>query len=319
MFPRHIIFLLLTFFLTACESLVRDVDQSDLPQVESKLVVQCFISPQAARINVVVTESIPLFAEPDLKGGVIPNAVVKISDGAREAVIPFDTANQLYSVDKGALPILPGNTYFLSVTNGVRAVKATCTVPASATVPKTYEIDTSSSGDISARDTSLTVKYTWNDIAGQANYYRVRASLDLEYSIPEGVGPNSGQIIEKRVRNRFNFNWDDTIGRNDFRNDVNLDGADFNSPIGRVKLPKPLSYTADDGTAYLSFPKSKIISVTMEVYNTDEHYFKYHRSVQTRGDSDNPFVEPSLIYTNIEGGLGCFGSYNSGQLIYRPK
>lgn len=57
----------------------------------------------------------------------------------------------------------------------------------------------------------------------------------------------------------------------------------------------------------------------MEVYNTDEHYFKYHRSVQTRGDSDNPFVEPSLIYTNVEGGLGCFGAYNSGQLVYRPK
>ncbi len=319
MFPRYIVFLFLILFLAACESLVTDVDQSNLPHVESKLVVQCFISPQATRINVVVTESIPLFTEPDLKGGVIPNAIVKLSDGSREIVIPFDTTNQLYSIDKSALSILPGKTYFLSVTNGVRSVSASCTVPATAVVPKTYEIDTSSSGDISARDTSLTVKYTWNDIAGQANYYRVRASLDLEYSVPEGVTSNQGQLIEKRVRNRFNFNWDDAIGRNDFRNDVNLDGTDFNSPIGRVKLPKPLSYTAGDGTAYLSFPKSKIISVTMEVYNTDEHYFKYHRSVQTRGDSDNPFVEPSLIYTNIEGGLGCFAAYNAGQLIYRPK
>ncbi|SDG14576.1 protein of unknown function [Dyadobacter soli] len=319
MFPRYIIFFFLTFFLAACESLVTDVDRADLPQVESKLVVQCFISPQAARINVIVTESIPLFAEPDLKGGVIPNAVVKLSDGTREAVIPFDTTNQLYSVDKGALTILPGKTYFLSVTNGVRSVKATCTVPENAAVPKTYEIDTSVAGDIATLDTTLTVKYAWNDIAGQPNYYRVRASLDLEYSVPEGVSSNQGQIIEKRVRNRFNFNWDDTIGRNDFRNDVNLDGADFNSPIGRVKLPNPLSYTGSDGTVYLSFPKSKIISVTMEVYNTDEHYFKYHRSIQTRGDSDNPFVEPSLIYTNIEGGLGCFGAYNAGQVIYRPK
>lgn len=317
MFPRYIVFLFLTLFLAACESLVTDVDQSNLPKVESKLVVQCFISPQAARINVVVTESIPLFTEPELKGGVIPNAIVKLSDGSREIVIPFDTTNQLYSIDKSALIISPGKTYFLSVTNGVRSVSASCTVPVSAVVPKTYEIDTSSSGDISARDTSLTVKYAWNDIAGQANYYRVRAALDLEYSVPEEL--SAGQFKEKRVRNRFNFNWDDAIGRNDFRNDVNLDGTTFNSPIGRVKLPRPLSYTAGDGKVYLSFPKSKIISVTMEVYNADEHYFKYHRSVQTRGDSDNPFVEPSLIYTNIEGGLGCFGSYNSGQLIYRPK
>lgn len=319
MFSRYILLFSLTLFLAACESLVTDVDQGNLPQVESKLVVQCFISPQAARINVIVTESAPLFTEPGLKGGVIPNAVVKLSDGSREAVIPFDTTNQLYSADKAALPILPGKTYFLSVTEGVRSVHATCTVPLSAVVPNTYKIDTSSTGDISARDTSLTVKYSWADIAGQANFYRVRASLDLEYSVPEGVTSNQGQLIEKRVRNRFNFNWDDTIGRNDFRNDVNLDGTDFNSPTGRVRLPGPLSYSAGDGKVYLSFPKSKIVSVTMEVYNTDEHYFKYHRSVQTRGDSDNPFVEPSLIYTNIEGGLGCFASYNSGQVIYRPK
>jgi hypothetical protein len=88
-------------------------------------------------------------------------------------------------------------------------------------VPKTYEIDTSYSGSISARDTSLTVKFTWNDLAGQTNYYRVRASLDLGIQRPGRAfcRPVQG----KRVRNRFNFNWDDTIGRNDFRNDVNLD------------------------------------------------------------------------------------------------
>ncbi|SEI46140.1 protein of unknown function [Dyadobacter sp. SG02] len=314
MFIRNILFLFLTLLLAACESLVTDVDNGDLPQVESKLVVQSFISPQSSRINVVVSESIPLFAEPDLKGGVIPNAIVRLSDGAREAVIPFDTANQLYSADKAVLPILPGKTYFLSVTDGVRSVSATCTVPASAIVPESYKIDTSYSG----QDTSLTVKFNWKDIAGQTNYYRVRASLDLEYSLPEEIS-GTGQFTEKRVRNRFNFNWDDTIGRNDFRNDVNLDGSEFNSPIGRVKLPHPLSYSTSNGTVYTSYPKSKIVSITMEVFNTDEHYFKYHRSVQTRGDSDNPFVEPSLIYTNIEGGLGCFGSYNSGQFIYRPK
>ncbi len=317
MFPRYLIFLFVTLLLAACESLVNDVDQGDLPQVESKLVVQSFISPQAARINVVVTESIPLFAEPSLKGGVIPNAIVKLSDGAQEIVIPFDTANQLYSIDKSALIIAPGKTYFLSVTNGIRSVSATCKVPANAVVPATYKIDTTSSGDVSARDTSLTVKWTWYDIAQEANYYRVRASLDLEFSVPEGTSP--GDYKERRVRNRFNFNWDDGIGRNDFRNDVNLDGTVFNSPVGRVGLPRAISYDLGNGNIIPVFPKSKIVSIAMEVYNTDEHYFKYHRSLQTRGDSDNPFIEPSLIYTNIEGGLGCFAAYNVGQLLYRPK
>jgi len=33
--------------------------------------------------------------------------------------------------------------------------------------------------------------------------------------------------------------------------------------------------------------------------------------------SDNPFVEPALIYTNLEGGLGCFGAYNAGSLLLK--
>jgi hypothetical protein len=313
----RLILIFLTLSLAACESLVTDIDQSKLPQVDSKLVVQCFISPQAARTNVVVTESIPLFAEPGLKGGVIRNAVVKLSDGSKEVVVPFDTASQLFSIDKSLFSIGAGKTYFLSVTDGARSVNATCTVPANAVAPVTYEIDTSYSGSITSRDTSLTLKMNWYDIAQETNYYRVRASIDLEYSIPDGTNP--GDFKEKRVRNRFNFNWDDTIGRNDFRSDVNLDGASFNSPIGRVNLPDPITYDFGNGNVFTVYPKSKIVSITMEVYNTDAHYFKYHRSVQTRGDSDNPFVEPSLIYTNIEGGLGCFGSYNAGQLIYRPK
>ncbi|WP_353721750.1 DUF4249 domain-containing protein [Dyadobacter sp. 676] len=317
MFSRQLILLLLAFVLAACESLVTDIDQSKLPQVGSKLVVQCFISPQAARINVVVTESVPLFAEPGLKGGVIRNAIVKLSDGTKEVVVPFDTTDQLYSIEKAAFTVLPGKTYFLSVTDGARSVSSTCTVPASAVLPRTYEIDTSYSGSVPNQDTSLTVKMTWNDIAQETNYYRVRAWLDLEYSVPQSADGNS--VKEKRLRNRFNINWDDTIGRNDFRNDVNLDGASFNSPIGRVNLPDVMTIGLGNGAFYTLYPKSKIISVTMEVYNTDEHYFKYHRSLQTRGDADNPFVEPSLIYTNIEGGLGCFGSYNAGQSIYRPK
>ncbi|MCF0074648.1 DUF4249 domain-containing protein [Dyadobacter sp. CY261] len=318
MFSRQLILLFLTLVLAACESLVTDIDQSKLPQVDSKLVVQCFISPQSTRTNVVVTESIPLFAEPDyLKGGVIRNAIVKLSDGAKEVVVPFDTASQLYSIDKSLFTISAGKTYSLSVTDGVRSVKATCTVPANEIRAATYEIDSSYSGPITNRDTSLTVKMTWYDIAQETNYYRVRASIDLEYSVPDGTTPEN--FKEKRIRNRFNFNWDDTIGRNDFRNDVNLDGASFNSPIGRVNLPVGTSYDFGNGNSFYIYPKSKIVSVTMEIYNADEHYFKYHRSLQTRGDSDNPFIEPSLIYTNIDGGLGCFASYNSGQVIYRPK
>lgn len=314
---RAVFFLLSILGLTACESLITDIDQSKLPQVESKLVVQCFISPQSARTNVVVTESVPLFGDPQSKSGVIRNAVVKISDGAREATIPFDTASQLYTIEKSLFTIAAGKTYVLNVTDGLRKVTATCTVPGKAVAPDTYEIDTTFSGSMNGQDTAIAVKMSWIDISAETNYYRVKASMDLEYSIPEGTNPSD--FKERRVRNRFNFNWDETIGRNDFRNDINLDGASFTSPVGRADLPGVITYDFGNGNKFTIYPKSKIVSITMEVYNTDEHYFKYHRSLETRGSSDNPFIEPSLIYTNIEGGLGCFASYNSGQLVFRPK
>jgi hypothetical protein len=40
--------------------------------------------------------------------------------------------------------------------------------------------------------------------------------------------------------------------------------------------------------------------------------------MQQRIDMDNPFSEPTVVYTNIEGGLGCFGAYNLGKLPYQP-
>jgi hypothetical protein len=314
----YLFFILSMIGLCACESLITDIPASKLPKSESKLVVQSFISPQAARINVVVTESVPLFGESTgSRGSVIRNAIVKISDGVHEAVIPFDTASQLYSIDKALFTIAASKTYTLNVSDGKRTVTSSCTVPQKQALTKTYVIDTSFSRDGFDQDTALTLKMTWDDIVGDTNFYRVKASVDLEYSIPEG---NSAETFkERRIRNRFNFRWDDTIGRNDYQSDLNIDGVTFTSPVGRASLPQVVTYDYGNGSKFTVYPKAKIITVTMEIYNTDENYFKYHRSLETRGSSDNPFVEPSLIFSNINGGLGCFAAYNAGQAIYRPK
>lgn len=314
---RNIILLILMVTgLGACESLITTIPESKLPKVESKLVVQCFISPQSARINVVVTESVPLFGETTESENVVFNAVVKISDGTKEVTIPFDTESLLYTIERAAFPIAAGKTYTLSVTDGKRSVSAKCTVPRKNVAVKTYTIDSSYNASEFNPDTTLTVKMSWQDIVADTNYYRVRASVDLEYSIPAGTTVE--EFREMRIRNRFNFNWDETIGRNDFVSDANLDGTLFTSPIGRCRLPGIIVYDFGNDRKFTIYPKSKIIMVTMDVYNTDVHYFKYHRSLELRRNSDNPFTEPALIYTNITGGLGCFAAYNSGQVVYRP-
>lgn len=313
---HHIIVLVISVCVSACESLITDIPADKLPRTESKLVVQSFISPQSARINVVVTESIPLFTESGNNGGVVRNALVKISDGTKEIAIPFDSASTLYSIDRALFPIVAGKTYSLFVSDGNRVATGVCTVPDGQVLASSYKLDTSFSSNVFVQDTVLTVQMSWTDASRDTNYYRVRSSVDLEYSVGEGV--NAETFKERRVKNRFNFNWDETIGRNDFQSDGNLDGAVFTSPIGRTVLPNVIEYDYGNGNKFTVYPKAKIALVMLEIYNTDVHYFKYHRSLEMRGNSDNPFIEPSLIYTNISGGLGCFAAYNSGQVTYRP-
>ncbi|WP_439558049.1 DUF4249 domain-containing protein [Dyadobacter sp.] len=309
-----VIAFILWISLSACESLVTQIDDADLPKTESRLTVQAFISPENPRIIIAVTQSRPLFGDPNTTEGIIRNAVVTLSDASREVTVPFDSTNDLYVTDKARFPVVAGRTYKITVTQGGRTVTSTCSVPAKAVVPMSFELDTAYT---SFSDTTLRLKVKWNDIPGERNYYRVRAFVDLEYSIPEGVG--GGKYNERRVRNRFNVNWEETIGRDNFQSDANLDGTVFTSPTGTLRLPGPTGFATSDGSYFTVYPKSKIISMTMEVLNTDENYFRYHKSLDNARNADNPFVEPSLVFTNIEGGLGCFAAYHTGQLIYRPK
>jgi len=53
----------LSLMFAACESMVTDVPEAKLPKSESKLVVNSVISPQLPYINVIITESIPLFTK----------------------------------------------------------------------------------------------------------------------------------------------------------------------------------------------------------------------------------------------------------------
>ncbi|MHA4741636.1 DUF4249 domain-containing protein [Dyadobacter sp. MSC1_007] len=312
--PLYIIFLITTG-LTSCETPVTDIPESRLPKTTSKLVVQSFISPQAPRINVAVSESVPLFTESEATGDVISNALVKISDGTLEVTIPFDGTTRMYSIEQSKFPILASKTYTLYISDGQRNVKAKCTVPAEAPVIQSYFLDTLiASNPFSLRDTTITLKMNWRDIPAKANYYRVRAAMELEYSVPDPKNPKSG---EQRIKNEFSFNWDEAGGRNEFQSDQNLDGSLFSSPLGKANMPNFVTGQGNN-VQPIFHSKSKILSVTMAVYNTDINYFKYHRSIESRQNTDDPFTEPSLIYTNIEDGLGCFGAYNLGKLTYHP-
>jgi hypothetical protein len=302
----------IALMLAACETMVSDIPEAKLPKAESKLVVNSFISPQMPYINVVVTESIPIFTESDAKEKRIEDATVRISDGVNEVTIPFDPKNKLYSIAQSKFPISASKTYSLFVSDGKRSVTAQCTVPKQTPVIKSYEIDTMLISNLLYEDTVVTLKMTWQDFPKDTNYYRTSALLDIDYTTL--AEKDKQEFTEERISGTYDFFWNWQSGRNEFISDNQLDGVLFTSATGKASLPHKYEKTLADGKKVIVHPNSKIKAITMEVYNVDKHYYKYHRSQAVSDDTDNPFSEPAIIYTNIKGGLGCFGAYNAAQI-----
>lgn len=51
-----------------------------------------------------------------------------------------------------------------------------------------------------------------------------------------------------------------------------------------------------------------IDSLTFEVYHCDKAFYNYHNSLRNYS-GENPFAEPTIIYSNVDNGLGVFSSY----------
>jgi hypothetical protein len=304
--------ILLSMLFPACESPLTNIPLSKLPQTESKLVVNSVISPQLPYITVLVTESVPLFTKTEASEKRVENAVVRISDGVDEINIPYDAENKLYSIPQSKFPIKDSKTYFLSVSDGLRSVTARCTVPGKRPVIKSYEFDTLLFDNPIMRDTALTLRISWEDVPADTNYYKVNATIDLEYTI--GLAVDKQEFQEKRIANQSNFNWNWQQGRNEFLSDKHLNGATMNSPIGKVHLPQPSEKTLAGGKKVTIYPRTIITALLIEVYNVDLNYYKYQRSIEIKNNSDSPFAEPAPIYSNVNGGLGCFSAYNASEI-----
>ena len=54
----------------------------------------------------------------------------------------------------------------------------------------------------------------------------------------------------------------------------------------------------------------------MMLLSVDEHYYKYHDKINNY-EYGGPFSEPTILYSNIENGLGVLGSYTKRYKDYK--
>jgi hypothetical protein len=313
-FRIYILALFSCIWLGSCTTLINDIDADKLPKIESKLVVECYISPQADEIKVRVTESQPLFGPSDYQATTISNATVVLSGESGQITLPFSDSTKSYVIKAIRFKIEAGKKYTLRVNDDRRSVKASCTVPASAPRLKDFLLEPRNGSNYPG-DSSVFVKASWEDIKGEPNYYVLRGYSTVEQGYVGHDPVMGGSVIERRpVKTIFNFSYEDFL-----YTDTNIDGITFNSPLFMVSLYyRNLPYTDNSGTVHVVPSNPVLKEVYFEVLNMDENYYKICKSLNAHSGSDNPFVEPALVYSNVEGGLGCFGAYNAGSLKVNP-
>ena len=313
-FARQIQFPVYTFLaglfgllLHGC-TLRNEVDPGLLGIDSSKIVVSGYLSPQdtmlairVTRTQTVVGDSLNLLET----GIIVPNAKVTLSEGDRSIVLPFykvnPPADSAYSIDARLLPIVAGHTYKLTVeTPAGQRLSSTCTIP-QAVLPKSILFDSLTQTQSRATIQRHYVRTRWQDPAGQTNYYQVAGIF--RYS----------SITNFRDEKYSSLSFDDD-NRGLF-SDAGVDGTIMVS--GRAYLTSVASAT-NVSTSFSN--QYSTASVTVNLMSVEPTYYRFQEAIiRQRRARNNPFAEPVLIPSNIQGGLGCFAGYNNATLTMTLK
>lgn len=289
-------------FFIGCSSLRNEVNPGQLGVEPPKLVVTCFLSPQdttltvkVTRSNTVVGDSISLLQT----GNNVTDATVTLSNGDKSVMLlynnvvrssPDSLKQPYYSIGARLLPIIAGHTYTLTVTTpNEQQVSSTCTIPVPIQ-PTAITLDTTNQ--------RYAIRTRWQDPAGQVNYYQVAGIFRYITSTCKACQIESYSSLSFDGDNRGLFA------------DAGIDGTIIVS--GRAYLTSPST------TNFYS--QYKTASVTVNLMSVDPAYYRFQEAIiRQRRSRNNPFAEPVLIPSNINGGLGCFAGYTNSTMTLRLK
>ena len=336
---KYILSILFILSICSCETVIENVA---LPY-EERIVIQAFISPQDTLLEVKISKTRPVtgtFPADQFYGSQVykplSGATIEISDGQQKANFLLQTISNPdgteYDQKTGKLvtqtrtgyflkakdfPIMAGKTYTLTAkAPNLPDASATCTIPNRKLIEvKDFKITTgnidsvrSGSSYSSGPGSSTTVNYynlikrinvTVNDLANEENYYAIAY---YSQKITQYINPTTNVITRQNILSQEP--WSDFIG--DYRKDGNI--LDF------VKAGVNMGFYSDDPKQPTNPNQPKIVSHNLSIFVaiTDKAYYQYNKSVGSgRGlNNDNPFAEPVLTYSNINGGLGIFAGYN---------
>lgn len=260
--------------LSACERMITDVD---IDPGRKKLVVHSYLYPGMDTVKVMLTSSLLLYSSTELCQGPSNNEVddAQIVIRNKNIEYPLTYNDSIKQYISTELEIKKGETYNLYVkASEGEELFASCTVPGEN--PPDIEILSIQSDTYGGK----IINFRFRDLNGQGHYYRICGVYKYFYA-PEPESFHLYSIYMDKGE--------------EFVTDINKDGEYFIYKTNWIYLdeePNP---------------------VTLFLALTDIHYYNYHRSV-FNFDGENPFSEPSPVYSNIEGGLGFFAAFNGSTI-----
>jgi Domain of unknown function (DUF4249) len=276
------LFLLTALAFVGCE---RDAN-IDLPETAPKLVMVSFITPQDSFITVSITRSKPIFQSYNVNtSDAVTDATVMLYGNNTSIQIPFDQVRQLYRLSTTQFQVLGGNEYKLTATTPQgETVTATTTVPASA-VDNSYSVNWSDSV-ISAGPNYIYIEghftYSFTDNASETNKYRFYVATLLRDSL---TGDTSASKMTASLLT-----------------DNNANGQVLSRTVEGYWSAYDLSFT------------DTVYGYDCWMFTVNDDYYNYHQSLYNYNGGGDPFAEPTIIYTNVEGGLGVFAAANGKRI-----
>ena len=129
--------------------------------------------------------------------------------------------------------------------------------------------------------------FHFKDKAGEQNFWRVQASS-------MSINPSNLEV----QKNVIYFDIGDNLV-----SDQGHDGEDF-------------YYLTD----YFYMSTSINPNFLITLYTIDENYYNFHKEADLSDlDGGNPFSEPVIVLSNIEGGLGLFSAFNKRVYTFAIK
>lgn len=268
------IFPLFVLLLNSCE---QDANV-DVPETEPKLVISCFIMPQDSFIHAEISKSNPIFSSSSATGGPVTDATVTIYGNSTSVQLVYNSMSGMYEVPTSAFPVIAGNEYKIVVSApGVPQAEATTVVPLHPPVGLQCSASDTIQNSSYGEYGESRFEYSFNDQGGEQNFYRFVA-----YNL--SVDSMSGDTLVDRSC------WD-------IFNDENADGT-------------TITYHSYGG--YQEY-QSALVGYDIWLLNCNYDYYMFHQSIFNYS-GDDPFSEPTQIYTNVTNGLGVFAAANASRI-----